>query len=778
MTADYSNADIITDQRVDDLKRITKLLSRDGFKEDLITEAQSNAFQNITEIASQICGTPAAMINFLDEEYQWTLFNVGWRTVKIPKEDSICQFTIEQDELLHISDTSQDYRLLDVQAIKDNSDIGFYAGINIKNKLGDKVGTLCVIDSKPRKLTNKQRKALKTLADEIKARLELIRSKVQLEQRNKFLVKTSRFLKNSTDIKLILHPDSLNIEEAFPEVQKIFGYSPEEMAGSCLTDFCPSKDIADSIKKWLEQQETEKLSIETDIFSKMGDLLCFSLQISRADNRLFVTGRDITERKEVEQQLQKEKKMLEGMIQNLPGIFCLIDVHGIIRRWNRNLETITGYTGNELMSSKINKYLLEDDIKIAFQKLGEVFKHERARNEFTIVSKDGKQIPFLISGFRLKIEDEFFAVVIGVNISEQKRMLRELNEKEERLSIALKRLENAQHIAKLGSWEWDSSEKNLYWSNETFELLNLDKDEVEPSNELINDLVHPDDRDKFSKYIKKALSGEEFVDFETNLVLSDNTIKHVYMRGEVYVDDGGKPLNIIGTIQDITAQKQVEQKLKKTLKEREVLLAEIHHRVKNNLAVVSGLIQIELMDIEDNQSIQVLSNSLTRIKSIALVHEKLYASNDFKNIQLETYVNDLLQSIKSKYQNGRDIRVETEIDDTKLNINLAISAGLLLNELITNAYKYAFQNSKSGVIHLKIESDDDEITMIVADNGVGLPDDFNPEDRSSIGFTLIDVLSKQLMAEYSVESDTGTRFTFIFKNRENTSGSSGNIFLS
>jgi hypothetical protein len=86
------------------------------------------------------------MINFLDEEYQWTMFNVGWRTVKIPKEDSICQFTTEQDELLHISDTSQDYRLLDVQAIKDNPDIGFYAGINIKNKLGDKVGTLCVID--------------------------------------------------------------------------------------------------------------------------------------------------------------------------------------------------------------------------------------------------------------------------------------------------------------------------------------------------------------------------------------------------------------------------------------------------------------------------------------------------------------------------------------------------------------------------------------------------------------------------------------------------------
>lgn len=611
--------------------------------DELLTDVQTDAFQNITEIAAQICGTPSAMINFLDDENQWTLFNVGWKNANVPRKNSICQFTVEQDDLLHIPDTSQNHRLLDVQAVQDDSDIGFYAGINIKNKLGNKVGTLCVIDKKPRKLTKKQRKALKTLADDIEARLELIRSNVELEHQNNVLVNSSRFLKNSTDFKLILHPDSLNIEMAYPEVQGKLGYNPEEMAGTYFIEYCTNKEVAGSINKWIEQEKTEKLSIESGFSNKLGDQLCMSLQISMADNRLYVTGQDISKRKKVEKQLNKEKQMMEGIIQNLPGIFCLIDVHGTIKRWNRNLETITGYSGEELESSRIDKYLVEDDLSIAFQKLREIFKHERARNEFTIVSKNGEQTPILVTGFRHKIAGEFLAVVIGVSI---------------------------------------------------------------------------------------------------------------------------------------TDQKQAEQKLKKTLKEREVLLGEIHHRVKNNLAIISGIMQLELMDINDDQALSVLSNTIMRIKSIALVHEKLYTSDDFKNISLGEFVNDLLTSIESRSQFVNGSRIEKEIVDTKLNINLALPAGLLLNELISNAFKHAFPNKKSGVVDVKIRSHDDEITMIVADNGIGLPKEFNLENRSSVGFTLINVLSSQLMAEYSIDTDSGTRFTFTFKNQDKVNGASGNIFPS
>lgn len=642
MSIDYSTAEFISTRQMDAFQMITKTASYKDFKEELLTQEQTDAFQNITEIASQICGTPSAMINFLDEEYQWTLFNTGWRNAKIPREDSICQFTTERDELLHIPDTSQDHRLLDVEAVQNDPDIGFYAGINIKNKLGNKVGTLCVIDKKPRKLTKKQKKALNTLADDIQARLALLRSKVQLEQRNKILVKTSRFLKNSTDFKLILHPESLDIEEVYPEVQGKLGYSPEEMEGTCFTDYCTNKDVAYSIKNWLEHKKTEKLAIETDISIKIGDKLCVSLQISLADNQLFVTGRDISKRKEVEKQLQKEKKMLEGMIQNLPGIFCLIDVHGIIRRWNRNVETITGYSKEELHSSRIDKYLVKKDRSIAFQKLGEVFKHKYARNELTIVSKDGKQIPFLISGFRIKIDNEFLVVVIGVNISDQK---------------------------------------------------------------------------------------------------------------------------------------QAEQSLKKTLKEREVLLAEIHHRVKNNLAVVSGLVQLEQMNRVENPSTDVLSNTVSRIKSIALVHEKLYASNDFKNVSLKSYVNELLASFENRCQNGIEVRVDKQIDETKLNINQAVPVGFLLNELITNAYNRALHNEQAIDININIENNQDQICIKVSENSTGSKEQNDPDNQSSFGQTLIDVLAKQLSADYTVEADaSGTHFSLSFKNQTDITGASANLF--
>ncbi|MGF1669188.1 MAG: histidine kinase dimerization/phosphoacceptor domain -containing protein [Balneolaceae bacterium] len=612
--------------------------------EEQIIQEQADVFQNITEIASQICGAQAAMINFLDDEFQWTMFNTGWKNVKIPREDSICQFTILQDELLYIPDTSRDQQLRNVQTVQNNPDIGFYAGINIKSRCGNKVGTLCVIDDKPRTLSKEQKKAIQTLADDIRARLELIRKNNQLADKNVMLIKISRFLKNSADIMLILHPESLLIEEAHLEEQGKLGYKPEEMTGTLFTDYYSSKLLTGTIKEWMEQNSAEKLHIETDIIGKTRVQFCFSLQMSMADNRLFVTGRNISELKQAEKQLDKEKRMMEGIIQNLPGIFCLIDVHGNLRRWNRNLEVITGYSGEELKDFKIEQLLVRDHIKVAYQKLAEVFKHEHARSELSITTKDGTHIPFLISGFRHKVEDETLAVVIGVNIRE---------------------LKQAEHI------------------------------------------------------------------------------------------------------------------LKKTLKEREVLLGEIHHRVKNNLAVISGLFQLELMNIEDNHAaspINVLSKSLTRIKSIALVHEKLYASDDFKNICIRAYVNDLMNTIANQYQNGKEICIEKDIDDVQLNINLAIPVGLILNELTTNAFKHAFQGMQRGKINVKISSQNDNITMSIADNGNGLPEKIDLKNASSLGFTLINTLSSQLMAECSVESNPGTRFSFAFENRNYVKGAGGTVF--
>jgi two-component sensor histidine kinase/ABC-type amino acid transport substrate-binding protein len=225
---------------------------------------------------------------------------------------------------------------------------------------------------------------------------------------------------------------------------------------------------------------------------------------------------------------------------------------------------------------------------------------------------------------------------------------------------------------------------------------------------------------------------------------------------------------------ELHEKSKIEKNLKKSIEEKEVLLAEIHHRVKNNLAITSSLFQLEMMHIEEDRIVDLLSNSVMRIKSIAMVHEKLYESKDFKSIQFHVYLTEILPKIERKYNADKRIKVHKDVDIIHLNINLAIPAALLINELVTNSFKHAFPDRNEGVIDIRLKNQGDEVQLSVEDDGIGLPEFIDPEDRSSVGFMLVNTLSKQLNAEYEVSTRPGTRFSFVFKNRDKK-GSGGNI---
>ncbi|MEX2409768.1 MAG: transporter substrate-binding domain-containing protein [Candidatus Paceibacterota bacterium] len=232
------------------------------------------------------------------------------------------------------------------------------------------------------------------------------------------------------------------------------------------------------------------------------------------------------------------------------------------------------------------------------------------------------------------------------------------------------------------------------------------------------------------------------------------------------------------TLHNYDLKKQVKERtkdLKSSLEEKDILLSEIHHRVKNNLAITSSLLQLEMMQIEEIEVIEILSNSLMRIKSIALVHENLYRNLDFKRIPFHTYLEDLITEISANYENGKEIHVEKELQEVFLNINLAIPTALLVNELVSNAYKYAFKNRKKGNIRISLTRDEEQIKIIVKDNGIGLPNFVNIEDKTSISFVLMNTLAKQLNASYEVQTKPGTTFAFTFKNVDRK-GSAGNVY--
>jgi len=224
----------------------------------------------------------------------------------------------------------------------------------------------------------------------------------------------------------------------------------------------------------------------------------------------------------------------------------------------------------------------------------------------------------------------------------------------------------------------------------------------------------------------------------------------------------GNEKRIIAYVRDISEQKKNEQTIKASLKEKETLLAEIHHRVKNNLAIISGLLEMQTFNAKGD-IVDELRESQSRIQSIAMVHEKLYQSDSFTNIPFETYINELLYFISNTFNTeGHNIRVEKYIEPVFLDVSKAIPCGLILNELITNAYKHAFKDVTNAVIHITLNQVKGTITLKIQDNGNGLPAGFDLDESTSLGITLIRTLVQQLNGELKATSENGACFSIRF----------------
>ena len=216
---------------------------------------------------------------------------------------------------------------------------------------------------------------------------------------------------------------------------------------------------------------------------------------------------------------------------------------------------------------------------------------------------------------------------------------------------------------------------------------------------------------------------------------------------------------------DITERKKAEEHIKNSLEEKKVLLAEIHHRVKNNLAVISGLLQLQSWNIKSQEAKNVLYDSQLRVQSIALVHEMLYESDSLAYIRYDKYINDLLQAISSMYMDtGLDVKLDSDVEEIELTINQAIPCSLLLNEIIVNAYKHAFSDQKEGSIKVKMRQEMNKILIEVADNGKGMTAE-DGEGKGSLGMTLIKTLIKQIDGEYEILPNDcgGTTVNVVFE---------------
>jgi PAS domain S-box-containing protein len=222
-------------------------------------------------------------------------------------------------------------------------------------------------------------------------------------------------------------------------------------------------------------------------------------------------------------------------------------------------------------------------------------------------------------------------------------------------------------------------------------------------------------------------------------------------------------------IRDMSEQKEAEVRIKASLEEKEVLLKEIHHRVKNNLQIVSSLLQLQASYIKDQDALQIFEESRDRIKSMALIHEQLYQSNDLAQIDFPEYLRSLLNMVLSAHRSNRT-RVETRlhVDPLSLDLDTAIPVGLITNELVTNSLKYAFAGRSAGEIGVRLtKSETGDFLLMISDNGIGLPEKFNFEKATSLGLRLVRILTKQMRARLEISNGMGTQFRVYFKSQSN-----------
>ncbi len=202
--------------------------------------------------------------------------------------------------------------------------------------------------------------------------------------------------------------------------------------------------------------------------------------------------------------------------------------------------------------------------------------------------------------------------------------------------------------------------------------------------------------------------------------------------------------------------------IEKSLAEKEILLKEIHHRVKNNLQIISSLLNLQSRQIEDPKALEAIKEGRNRVASMALIHKNLYQEEDLTGVDASDYIDKLTYSLLSSYQlSDQDIRFEKDIDPVQLDVDVVIPLGLILNEIITNCLKYAFDGQEDGLIYMSLKDQENGLLLTVSDNGKGLPPGFDPDELNSLGFRLIKAFAQKLEADLSITSESGTQVSIL-----------------
>jgi PAS domain S-box-containing protein len=453
---------------------------------------------------------------------------------------------------------------------------------------------------------------------------------------------------------------------------------------------------------------------------------------------------DITERQQVEEMRQH----LVAIIESSDAAIISQTLEGLITSWNRGAQRLYGYTAQEVLGKPVSILVppnLTDEFPQILERLrrGEYIDHYETQR----LRKDGTRLD--VSLTLSPIHDASGRLIgaskIARDITERKRA-------EERFRLVVEAAPSALlMVDEHGVMTLVNSQTEQLFGYSRAELLGQPVEMLVPERFWA---VHPRHREGF------------FQTPTTRAMGAGRDLFGLCKDGrEVPIEIGLNPLRteegplVLASIIDITERAQAAQRLMNSLREKEVLLREIHHRVKNNLAVIGSLLYLQSTTTQDEQTLRMLQNCRDRVYSMALVHERLYRSEDLASVNFAEYTEELTNQLFRNHVLSADtIRLKLEVEKSPLDIDRAIPCGLILTELISNALKHAFPNGRSGEIQVSLQrTKNGGLILSVADNGVGLPDEATLQTRRSLGMRLVHSLATQLDTQIEfLRRDPGT----------------------
>ncbi len=451
--------------------------------------------------------------------------------------------------------------------------------------------------------------------------------------------------------------------------------------------------------------------------------------------------------------LEESRDRYADLYDYAPNAYLILDESGLINEINYTGAAMLGFEKKFLIDIPFISFLNKQDYSKFFNQLHKCKSSEKGfSNEFTITPKQGSPVVvhavfFPNKNYRTK---ELNIRLSLTDVTEKYKFQSQIKESEERFrSMA--------DSAPVMIWMSDN-EGNLTYANRTMlEFFGKSFEEINERKWIL--LIHPDDRERYIQMSEKA--GAERKNFSTELRVKNLlgeyawTLKSAAPR----ILPNGEFVGFIGSEIDISQAKNYRIQLERSLKEKEVLLKEIHHRIKNNLQIISSLLNLQLNYLNNEEIIGMLQSSQSRIRSMALIHEKLYKTKELSSINFGDYIKDLTTYLFKTYRNKTgSLRLELDLSEVKLDINLSISLGLILNELVTNSLRHAFPGNKPGKLNICLREDDSELLLIVADNGVGLPEDFDIKKTNSLGLELVDSLVDQHKGKLEINRNGKTEF--------------------